>query len=251
MALNFGADDYITKPFNIKIVLKKIQVVLDRGNQNRENRLWMRFTLSLFPFTTSLNLYNLESIFDSKVSLFILSFSYLSLTKMSKLETNIIALNKESSKFMECIEKAKEIAKKFVGEDKVQEITLSGKSENTNMITYDWIAKINNGFWKYYLLLVQKQLFLFSLILPNWSFHHSYQLIIDLEYFLILHYNHVIVLNCSNLLGYITKKEKKGLTGENVNEEKAKEIAKKFVGEDKVQEITLLGIRDSNPGPID
>lgn len=42
MVLNFGADDYITKPFNIKIVLKKIQVVLDRGNQNRENRLRMK-----------------------------------------------------------------------------------------------------------------------------------------------------------------------------------------------------------------
>ncbi len=42
MALSFGADDYITKPFNIKIVLKKIQVVLDRGNQNRENRLRMK-----------------------------------------------------------------------------------------------------------------------------------------------------------------------------------------------------------------
>lgn len=42
MALNFGADDYITKPFNIKIVLKKIQVVLDRGNQNQENRLRMK-----------------------------------------------------------------------------------------------------------------------------------------------------------------------------------------------------------------
>ncbi len=41
-------------------------------------------------------------------------------------------------------EEAKEIAKKFIGEDKVQEITLSGKSENTNMITYDWIAKVNN-----------------------------------------------------------------------------------------------------------
>ena len=39
MALNFGADDYITKPFNIKIVLKKIQVILDRTNKNQENRL--------------------------------------------------------------------------------------------------------------------------------------------------------------------------------------------------------------------
>ena len=39
MAFNFGADDYITKPFNIKIVLKKIQVILDRNNKNQENRL--------------------------------------------------------------------------------------------------------------------------------------------------------------------------------------------------------------------
>lgn len=41
-------------------------------------------------------------------------------------------------------EEAKEIAKKFIGEDKAQEINLSGKSENTNMITYDFNAKINN-----------------------------------------------------------------------------------------------------------
>ena len=37
-----------------------------------------------------------------------LEFLMDSLTKMSKLETNMIVLNKESSKFMECIEKAKE-----------------------------------------------------------------------------------------------------------------------------------------------
>lgn len=41
-------------------------------------------------------------------------------------------------------EKAKQIAKKFIGEDKVQEISLSGKSENTAIITYDFIVKINN-----------------------------------------------------------------------------------------------------------
>lgn len=41
-------------------------------------------------------------------------------------------------------EKAKEIAKKFIGEDKVQEISLSSKSENTDMITYDFSVKINN-----------------------------------------------------------------------------------------------------------
>ncbi len=40
-------------------------------------------------------------------------------------------------------EKAKDIAKKFIGEDKVQEIYLSSKSENTDMITYDFLAKIN------------------------------------------------------------------------------------------------------------
>lgn len=38
---------------------------------------------------------------------------------------------------------------------------------------------------------------------------------------------------------HITKKEKKGLTGENVDEEKAKEIAKDFVGADKVEDISL------------
>ena len=40
-------------------------------------------------------------------------------------------------------EKAKEIATKFIGEDKVQEISLSSKSENTDMITYDFNVKIN------------------------------------------------------------------------------------------------------------
>lgn len=35
--MNFGADDYITKPFNIKIVLKKIEVILNRNNKKQEN----------------------------------------------------------------------------------------------------------------------------------------------------------------------------------------------------------------------
>lgn len=35
--LKFGADDYITKPFNIKIVLKRIDVILNRGNRNQDN----------------------------------------------------------------------------------------------------------------------------------------------------------------------------------------------------------------------
>ncbi len=37
MVSSFGADDYITKPFNIKIVLKKIEVILNRRNQKQEN----------------------------------------------------------------------------------------------------------------------------------------------------------------------------------------------------------------------
>lgn len=37
MVLIFGADDYITKPFNIKIVIKKIEIVVNRGNQRKEN----------------------------------------------------------------------------------------------------------------------------------------------------------------------------------------------------------------------
>ena len=41
-------------------------------------------------------------------------------------------------------EKAQEIAKKFIGEDKVQEIHFNGKSENTNMVTYDFSAKVNH-----------------------------------------------------------------------------------------------------------
>lgn len=40
-------------------------------------------------------------------------------------------------------EKAKDIARKFVGEDKVQDISLSGKSENTDMVTYDFAVKVN------------------------------------------------------------------------------------------------------------
>ena len=41
-------------------------------------------------------------------------------------------------------EQAKEIAKKFIGENKVQEINLSSKSENTDMVTYDFSVKVNN-----------------------------------------------------------------------------------------------------------
>lgn len=39
--------------------------------------------------------------------------------------------------------KAEEIAKNFIGENKVEEITFSSKSENTNMPTYDFNVKVN------------------------------------------------------------------------------------------------------------
>ncbi len=48
---------------------------------------------------------------------------------------------------------------------------------------------------------------------------------------------------------HITSVEKKGLTGENINEEKAKEIAIKFIGEDKVQEISLSGKSENTDMP--
>jgi len=40
---------------------------------------------------------------------------------------------------------------------------------------------------------------------------------------------------------HITRAEKKGLTGENIDEETAKNIAKKFIGEDKIQQIESSG----------
>ena len=56
-----------------------------------------------------------------------LEFLMDSLTKMSKLETNMIALNKESSKFMECIEKAKEQVRPLA-ENKNIEIEIIGEN---------------------------------------------------------------------------------------------------------------------------
>lgn len=56
-----------------------------------------------------------------------LEFLMDSLTKMSKLETNMIVLNKESSKFMECIEKAKEQVTPLA-ENKNIEIRITGEN---------------------------------------------------------------------------------------------------------------------------
>lgn len=41
-------------------------------------------------------------------------------------------------------EKAKQIAIDFIGKDRVQEISSNGKSENTDIITYDFSVKVNN-----------------------------------------------------------------------------------------------------------
>ena len=56
-----------------------------------------------------------------------LEFLMDSLTKMSRLETNMIVLNKESSKFMDCIEKAKEQVKPLA-ESKNIEIRITGEN---------------------------------------------------------------------------------------------------------------------------
>ena len=48
---------------------------------------------------------------------------------------------------------------------------------------------------------------------------------------------------------HITSKEKKGLTGDNIDEQKAQEIAKKFIGEDRVQEITSTGKSENTNMP--
>lgn len=43
---------------------------------------------------------------------------------------------------------------------------------------------------------------------------------------------------------HITNTEKKGLTGEDISEEEAQNIVKEFIGQDKVKEITSLGVSD-------
>ena len=40
---------------------------------------------------------------------------------------------------------------------------------------------------------------------------------------------------------HMTSSQKKGLTGENISEEKAKEIASRFIGNDRIQEINSNG----------
>lgn len=44
---------------------------------------------------------------------------------------------------------------------------------------------------------------------------------------------------------HMTSSEKKGLTGEDISEEKAKEIAENFIGKDKIKEINNLGLSEN------
>lgn len=48
---------------------------------------------------------------------------------------------------------------------------------------------------------------------------------------------------------HMTSRERKGLTGDEIEEEKAKEIAKKFIGEDKIKEITSNGFSENGNIP--
>ena len=42
-------------------------------------------------------------------------------------------------------EKAKQIAKAFIGEDRIEEITSNGLTENANIDSYDFVVKVKNG----------------------------------------------------------------------------------------------------------
>ena len=48
---------------------------------------------------------------------------------------------------------------------------------------------------------------------------------------------------------HLTSNEKKGLTGENIDEERAKQIAIEFVGHDKIKEITSGGLTNNTDMP--
>ena len=49
---------------------------------------------------------------------------------------------------------------------------------------------------------------------------------------------------------HLTSSEKKGLTGDDVDENKAKEIAEKFIGEDNIKEISSLGFYENATIPV-
>ena len=49
---------------------------------------------------------------------------------------------------------------------------------------------------------------------------------------------------------HLTKQEKKGLTGENISEEQAVQIAKQFIGEERIKEISSLGLSENATIPV-
>lgn len=49
---------------------------------------------------------------------------------------------------------------------------------------------------------------------------------------------------------HLTKQEKKGLTGENISEEQAVQIAKQFIGEEQIKEISSLGLSENATIPV-
>lgn len=49
---------------------------------------------------------------------------------------------------------------------------------------------------------------------------------------------------------HLTSQEKKGLTGEDIEEEQAKQIAENFVGKDKIKEISNLGFSENATIPV-
>ena len=49
---------------------------------------------------------------------------------------------------------------------------------------------------------------------------------------------------------HLTKQDKKGLTGENISEEQATQIAKQLIGEDQIKEISSLGLSENATIPV-
>lgn len=49
---------------------------------------------------------------------------------------------------------------------------------------------------------------------------------------------------------HLTKQDKKGLTGEDISEEQATQIAKQFIGEDQIKEISSLGLSENATIPV-
>lgn len=49
---------------------------------------------------------------------------------------------------------------------------------------------------------------------------------------------------------HLTNQDRKGLTGEDISEERASEIVRKFIGEDQIKEISNLGLSENATIPV-